>query len=80
MSTKNLKLWVMENVLSDYTDGLVCVYAETEVQAWDLLQQQYPVYFFALNGFTDDKKPFDERPNKFRCIDKPEAFAVHGGG
>jgi len=65
-----LKMWVMEEVLTDFTDGLVCVYAESEEQAWDLLEQKYPVYFWTLN----------ERMEKFRCIDKPEAFAVHGAG
>jgi hypothetical protein len=65
----DLTLWVMEGVLTDYTDGLVCVLARTEGEAWDLLKAKDRAAEFVLrqDGAT------------FRRIESPEAFVVWGG-
>ena len=65
-----MKLWVMEEVLTDYTDGMVCVLAETEEQAWAMLKEKDSVAYACLL----------DNDMKFRCVDKPEAFVCWGGG
>ena len=47
---KDFKLFVWEDVLTDYTSGLVCVYARTEKEAWDELFKKDSTAFMVLNG------------------------------
>lgn len=91
-----MKLFVWENVLSDYTDGLVCVLAEDEKQAWDKLYEKDSLAWWDLQGSPDvgppplsesAKRDADRRqvflyPGAIRPreVEKPEAFAVWGGG
>jgi sugar-specific transcriptional regulator TrmB len=65
-----LKLFVWENVLTDYTEGLVCVLAHDEAEAWKLLKKKDELAVFILK--RDGNKP--------KVVTKPEAFVVHGGG
>jgi hypothetical protein len=66
-----LKLWVWEGdgVLTDYTDGLVCVLAATEEEAWSELKKVSDVAHDALR----------ERDLRPRSYDQPSAFYVWGG-
>lgn len=45
-----MKLYVWEGVLRDYTDGLVCVLAHTEKEAWELLYKKDSTAYFVLQG------------------------------
>jgi hypothetical protein len=75
-----MKLFVWEDVLQDYTSGIVVAFAETEDEAWKLI---------AKNGrFSASEEPVtDEEVNEWvkrigkpRLVEKPEAFIVWGGG
>ena len=70
----DLKLFVWENVLTDYTDGMICVLARTESEAIDLLALKDPL---AFNAITDDSKKSMPKP---KVVTEPEAFVVWGGG
>ena len=35
-----MKLWVKEDVLGDWTEGIVCVLAESEEDAWEVLKKK----------------------------------------
>jgi len=66
---KKLKLYVWENVLCDYTCGMVCVLAFDLEQAFDLIREKYDEYYL------DDLAGVEPE-----IIEEPEAFAVYGGG
>ena len=65
---KKVKLFVWEDVLRDYTSGMICILAHDLEEAKKLLLKKYPAYY------ADDLG----KPHK--VITKPEAFAVYGGG
>jgi hypothetical protein len=48
-----LKLYVWENVLTDYTEGIVCVLAHNEEEAWALLQKEDDTAWWVLQGSPD---------------------------
>ena len=50
---KNLKLFVWEDVLSDYTSGMVCILAESLEQAFDLLYERDSFAWSELQGIWD---------------------------
>ena len=64
-----LKLYVWENVLHDFSAGMICVLAHDLVEATRLVRAKYGDYY-ADECAADQAKE----------ITKPEAFAVHGGG
>ncbi len=66
--TTNLKLFVWEGVLTDYTHGMVCVLAEDLEQAIKLIKEKDDV----AAGCMD--------MSNVKVIEKPEAFVVWGGG
>ena len=45
-----MKLYVWENVLTDYTEGLVCILAKSEQQAWQLLYEKDDTAWWDLQG------------------------------
>jgi len=45
-----MKLFVWEDALSDYTDGLVCVLARNEAEAWEKLYEKDKSAWWTLNG------------------------------
>lgn len=63
-----LKLYVWKDVLNDWTPGLVCVLANSEEKAWELLKQTNHTVWWLLLG----KPP--------RVVEEPEAFVIWGGG
>lgn len=63
-----MKLFVWQDVLTDYTSGLVCVLADDLESAHCLIEAKYPEYAWQLPGL----------PTKI--VEEAEAFAVHGGG
>lgn len=65
---KKIKLYVWEDVLCDYTCGMICILAHNLEEARELLEKKYPGYYL------------DEFGKKYRVITEPEAFAVYGGG
>jgi hypothetical protein len=72
---KNKKyLFVWEGVLTDYTSGMVCVFAKNEKDAWDLLKKKDLYAWASLGGENLDKAI---KPCK---VTKSEAFVVWGGG
>jgi len=48
--TNCLKTFVWENVLGDYTSGLVTVVAHNEKEAWELLFAESPTIWHQLQG------------------------------
>ena len=71
MKKEKLKLFVWEgdNVLQDYSPGMVCVLARSLGHAIELLEDKYPAYYLANIPLS-----------KYKVITKPEAFAIYGGG
>ena len=65
-----LKLFVWEGggVLTDYTDGMICVLAENLEQALKLIREKCDYCF--------DSFPAD----RYKIIEEPEAFLCWGGG
>jgi hypothetical protein len=76
-----LSLWVLEGVLTDYSDGIVCVLARDEIEAWSLLRGKDRVAWSYLREYPDDPdgQPLDDYPKRFRRVDAPEAFVLWGG-
>ncbi len=64
-----LKMYVWEEVLTDYTDGLACVLAHNEEEARRLIKAEIDNPYVAWQ--------FDEDPV---VVDSPKAFFVYGGG
>lgn len=71
-----LKLFVWEGVLTDYTDGLVCILARDEAHAWRLLKRKDPTAWWTLQGQPRNRRGEAIRP---RVINRPGAFLVWGG-
>ena len=63
-----MKMFVWENVLTDWTSGLVCVLAENLEQAVELLKEKYP----------SETPQIDM--SQLQVVTEPEAFLVYGGG
>jgi hypothetical protein len=76
-----MRLWVLEGVLTDYTDGMVCVLARDEAEAWAMLEKKDSTAWSVLRGWPKepDARPLDELPLRFRRVDVPEAFVCWGG-
>ena len=68
---KELKLYVWEDVLTDYTSGMVCILAKDLEQAKKLFSTKFPDSNYVLEEFFG--KPH-------QVITEPEAFYVYGGG
>jgi hypothetical protein len=68
---KQLKLYVWEGVLTDWTSGMAVALASSPEEAVELLQQQLgPSYF---NGVKlEGVEPI--------VVESPAAFFVYGGG
>jgi len=62
-----MKLFVWENVLIDWSSGMVCVLAENLEQAIKLIKEK------------DDLAASTMDMSNVKVIEKPEAFIVWGG-
>ena len=69
MNKGKLKLyvWEGEGVLTSYTNGMICVLAHSFEEAVKLIGEQDD---FAIGSFPVDK---------YKVIEKPEAFICWGG-
>lgn len=47
-----LKIFVWEDVLSDYTPGIVCIFAESLEQAFEILYLKDSLAWFSLQNIT----------------------------
>lgn len=65
---ENLKLYVWENVLADWTDGIMFALASSPEEAQALILKH--TNFVPLGEFS---KPY-------KVYDSPVGFALHGGG
>ena len=65
---KDLKLFVWEHTLKDYSYGMVCVLAHDLEEAWDLIREKQAYALDAMDG------------DEYRVVEKPEAFICWGGG
>jgi hypothetical protein len=72
---KKLQLYVWENVLTDYTDGVMFALASSEIEARKLLRKELGETQLKYNEHV--LADLAKRPRK---ITAPEAFAVYGGG
>jgi len=70
MVKKKLKLFVWEGdgVLTDYTNGMICVLAYDFEHAINLIKKECSS---CMNSFPVDK---------YKVITKPKAFVCYGGG
>ncbi len=67
MTTKPLKLYVWQGVLTDYTDGIMFALAESQEHARELISKK-------MGRRTDE---LDQDPEVF---DSPAGFFLEGGG
>ena len=67
---KQLKLYVWENVLSDYTPGMVCILAYDLENAKEVFKKKFPDEGDVLDDFFGCEH---------KVIKKPDAFYVYGG-
>ena len=65
---KKLKLYVWENVLTDYTSGVMFALATSADEARSLILKKR------------DYVPPSDLAQEPKCIETPEGFAVWGGG
>jgi len=49
----SVKLYVWEGVLTDWTSGMVCILANSEEEAWDLLFKKDKIAWSALQDEND---------------------------
>ena len=63
-----LFVWEGHGVLTDYSDGMICVLANDLEEALKLIREKYN---HAMGSFP---------PDKYKIIEKPEAFICWGGG
>ncbi len=71
MAKRRLKLYVWENVLTDYYPGIMFALAESEEKARELLLKDHPLLKF---NYEDVAK----KPDVYDNV--PVSFAVSGGG
>jgi hypothetical protein len=91
-----MKLWVAEDVLSDYTSGIAIIYAKSEEEAIDVLFRDSPFnawvlynsprcncHQFEKQDWTDTFFKYhkpDRLPNEFKEIKHASAITLSGGG
>ena len=91
-----MKLFVWDNVLEDYTSGMVCILARNEKQAWKMLYEHDPLAWWVLQGEPDYEeesatKSADAWNNlpeqgyfntaiRPKIVLEPSVFVVWGGG
>lgn len=68
---KDLKVYVWEDVLTDYTSGLAIIIAHSLDEAKEVFFKKYPNGQYVLNDFFG--KPHE-------VVTEPDAFYVYGGG
>lgn len=72
---KPLKVYVWEDVLTDYSEGIIVVLAESKRQAWQLLKAKDK---YAYEAIREQYYPH-QTTQPPRLVTKPEAFVVWGG-
>ena len=72
-----MKTFVVEDVLRDYTSGLIVVKAKNKKEALKLIYENEHLSFYDL---SDDCSRDDCLANKIRELKDNEVVYVHGGG
>ncbi len=68
-----MKLYVWEDVLRDYTPGMICALAESEEQALEMIKKaDDAAYYEITEGDDAEIKP--------KIVEIPKAFTCWGGG
>ena len=67
---RELKLFVWEGVLADYTSGMVIILAYDLENALDIFRKKFPNEEYVIEDFGG--KPY-------KIVTKPDAFYVCGG-
>ena len=68
---RNLKLFIWEDVLTDYTSGMVVIYAYDLDHAKKVFLKKFPDEQYIIDNFFG--KPHE-------VVTKADAFYVYGGG
>jgi len=68
---QELKLFIWEGVLTDYTSGMVAILAKDLEHARKVFKKKFPNEDYVLNDFFG--KPHE-------VVKKADAFYVYGGG
>ena len=79
MSNK-LNLYVWDNVLKQYSDGTILVFAESVEKARDLLMiESWNMTYNEVSSLSENKgQVWNDIQSEPRIIDKPEAFVCWG--
>ena len=89
-----MKLWIADDVLTDYTSGIVVLYANSETEAIEKFYEENDTAFYTLYSDSvkcdcdykgnrakhifEIHKP-DRLPDVFKLIKTTSAFVVWGG-
>ena len=68
MTKLKLFVWEGDGVLTDYTNGMICVLAEDLQQALKLIDKKCD---YCMKSFP---------VNDYKVVEEPEAFICYGGG
>lgn len=68
---KKLKLFVWENVLRDYTAGMVVILAKDLDDALKVFRKKFPNDDYIIEAFAG---------YPYKIITEPDAFYIYGGG
>ena len=66
---EQLKMFIWENVLTDYTSGMVAIYAKDLEHALEIARKKFDNYIVE-----------DFAGKTYTVVTKPDAFYVYGGG
>ena len=74
----------MENVLRDYTSGLIVVKAKDKEEAIKIIMKEFPTYDFVYDSFYDKNCNCEDNVSYVRCklreLKDNELVYVYGGG
>jgi len=69
--TKPLRVYVWEDVLRDYTTGMVVIIAHSLDEAKEVFLKKYPSHQYIIDNFFG---------SPHQVVTEPDAFYVYGGG
>jgi hypothetical protein len=71
-----MKLYVWEHVLTDYTDGMVCVLANDEEEAWKLLYKKDDTAWWVLQGRPHIEEKGDLSVSAMKFLKEQKKFKL----
>ena len=74
-----MRTYVIEHVLTDYTDGLIVIKAKNKSEAVRMILDEFPHYCFAADGNNWEESNFEYLQKNIRELKNNEIVHVYGG-